>query len=106
MVASLSSLTPEPRRELLLPNFKILFLVICFKHLKKSSSRLIQGYVILSSKRTHFTSSLCKPVREMAELPSEATDISMAVTQRAGRKDPIFYMTLKRKTHMHYAIIS
>ena len=50
-----------------------------------------------------FISLLCRPAREMAELPSKATAASMVITQRSGSKDAIFYMTLKRK-HMWLVI--
>lgn len=53
--------------------------------------------------KENFISLLCRSAREMAEFPSKATDASMVITQRSGSKDPIFYMTLKRK-HMWLVI--
>ena len=47
--------------------------------------------------KENFISLLRRPAREMAEFPSKATDALMVITQRSGSKDPIFYMTFKRK---------
>lgn len=49
--------------------------------------------------------SLCSRPALDGRVSFKATDVSMVITQRSGSKDPIFYMTLKRK-HMACDIIA